>query len=224
MPVLGSKHLSHICLLPTNRFRKRHLNSAPAFQIKLKRGTDYFVNNAYLFQSALMEFWEELQPGLQPPGWVCIHRMGIRLQRLLLIALFLDPIELDQGATRAEVLSTKLRTWLFMACVFVEKLQKSGVVVPIHRALFYPTVFWKWIYLDLVGGGLEPVCTPQLECPARLWWHGLVIVLSYCCGIIRGKKTIRSKDRINLMSWCDTGGQEATVKNKDFFFWWFNSL
>lgn len=72
------------------------------------------------------------------------------------------------------------------------------------------------MYLGLVGGGLEPVCTPPPECSAHLWWHGLGIVLSYWCGIIRGKKITR--DRINLMSWCDTGGQEATVKNKAFFF------
>lgn len=71
------------------------------------------------------------------------------------------------------------------------------------------------MYLGLVGGGLEPVCTPPPECSAHLWWHGLGIVLSYWCGIIRGKKITR--DRINLMSWCDTGGQEATVKNKVVF-------
>lgn len=54
-----------------------------------------------------MEFWEELQPGLQPPGCIlhprdlpCIHRIGIRLQRLLRIALFLDPVQLKEGATR----------------------------------------------------------------------------------------------------------------------------
>lgn len=83
---------------------------------------------------------------------------------------------------------------------------------------FYPALVSKWIFLDLVGGGLESVCTPLPECPPHLWWHGLGIVLSYWCGIIRGKKIIRGEDRINLMSWFDTGRQETTVKNKDFFF------
>lgn len=49
-PVLGSGHLSPICLLPTDRFRKRHWNYGPLFQIKVQCRTDYFVNNAHFFQ------------------------------------------------------------------------------------------------------------------------------------------------------------------------------
>lgn len=79
MPVLGSGHLSPICLLPTNRFRKTHLNSAPVFQIKVKCRTDYFVNNARLFQSAIMEFWEELQPELQPAVWMGLASQGFAM-------------------------------------------------------------------------------------------------------------------------------------------------
>ena len=48
-------------------------------------------------------------------------------------------------------------------------------------------------------------------------YSGLGILLSYRCGIIRGQKVIRAKDRINLMSRCDTGIEEATVNNEEFF-------
>lgn len=109
------------------------------------------------FKSAIMEFWEELQPGLQPPGWVlyprglpCIPRMGSAFRgcwELLCSLVLLSWTKVPPGT---EVLSTKLRTWPFMACVFVQKLWNFGVVVPIHRPLFLSSSGFK---VDLLRFG-----------------------------------------------------------------------
>lgn len=96
-----------ICLLPTNRLRKRHWNYGPLFQLKVQCRTGCFVNNDHFFQEChhgvlggVAAWTAATWMGFVSQGFAMHPQNGISLQRLLGIALFLGLTELDQGATR----------------------------------------------------------------------------------------------------------------------------
>lgn len=140
-----------------------------------------------------------------------VHQMGVRPQRILIVALYLHPIELDQGTTRDQNREPD-PSWCVCLWWNYGKLELWYLFIE----LFLSSCGLMWIYL--VGGWFEmSLYLFPTECPAHLQGCGFATVLSYWCGIIGGQKIIRGEDRINVMSRCDTGVWESTVKNKEVF-------
>lgn len=173
---------------------------------------DYITNNAHLFRVPPWHLGGVV--AWTAASWMGLASQGFNLhpqnryqapERLSSCSVPLILLSWTKVPPGTEIIGTKLRTWPFMMCMFMEKLWEAGVVIPICRAVYIQL----WFKVNILifdrrwfGTSLYPFPT---ECPTYLWWHGLGTVLSYWCGIIRGRKIIRGKDRINLMSRCDTG-------------------